>query len=65
MRILVIILSIFGVLALLAVVAFGGLIFIGMKQIEPILEEAPIYSNESVRAIATDWRSPPDNVPTG
>ncbi|WP_306251714.1 hypothetical protein [Parvularcula sp. IMCC14364] len=55
MRILVIILSIIGGLALLFVLAIAAIIMIGMKQIEPIMEEGTVYANETVRAIATDW----------
>ncbi|MCI5045312.1 MAG: hypothetical protein MRY72_11500 [Aquisalinus sp.] len=55
MRVLVIILSIVGGLAILLVLGFVALVVIGMRQIGPIVDEGTIYANETIRAITTDW----------
>lgn len=49
------ILAIVGTLALLVVIMFGALFFIGYQRVQPIFDEAQEFADTAIPAIAANW----------
>lgn len=49
------VLAIIGAVALIAIAAFAGLVFVGVRKAGPILEAAHAYADDTIAAVGADW----------
>ncbi len=48
-------LAVLGALALIVIILFVALFFVGYQRATPLIEEAETYADETIQAVATNW----------